>query len=273
MLILGKAGYGPGEQDWGYVDVRPGAHMFYWLYYTTANVSSYTERPLAIWLQGGPGGSSTGTGNFLELGPLDLNGNERNWTWVKDMNVLFIDNPVGAGFSYVDNASLYTTTNNEIALDLVEMMKGFYKLHPEFETVPLHIFSQSYGGKMAPEFALELYYATERGELRSNIASVELGSPWTSPIDSVLAWGPLLWELGLVDQEGYDEIMEAANHTAHLVKEEHWLLASAYYKTTQDKVRNASKGVDVYNMMKKTSGNFPNELEKEDSEGDNFSYL
>ncbi|XP_017030417.1 retinoid-inducible serine carboxypeptidase-like isoform X1 [Drosophila kikkawai] len=264
VVTHGKAGYGPGEQDWGYVDVRPGAHMFYWLYYTTANVSSYTERPLAIWLQEGPGTSSTGFGNFKELGPLDLKGNERNWTWVKDMNVLFIDSPVGSGFSYVDNATLYTTTNKEIALDLVEMMKGFYKLHPEFETVPLHIFSQSYGGKAAAEFALELYYAKERGELRSNITSVELGSPWVSPIDSILAWGPLLRELGIVDQDGFDAIMYSAKTTAQLVKQDNWIQAAIQCLHTQEEVRKASEGVDFYNTMKKT--NLPEDPEEEDAE-------
>lgn len=35
---------GPGEQDWGFVDVRTWAHMFYWLFYTTAKVSTYTDR-------------------------------------------------------------------------------------------------------------------------------------------------------------------------------------------------------------------------------------
>ncbi|XP_017059155.1 retinoid-inducible serine carboxypeptidase-like isoform X2 [Drosophila ficusphila] len=253
-LASGKPGYGPGEQDWGYVDVRPGAHMFYWLYYTTANVSSYTERPLAIWLQGGPGVSSTGYGNFEELGPVDLYGDWRSWTWVKDMNVLFIDNPVGTGFSYVDGSSYYTTTNKQIALDLVELMKGFYQLHPEFEEVPLHIFCESYGGKMAPEFALELYYAKERGEVRSNLTSVALGDPWTSPIDSVLAWGPFLREMGIVDHAGYNAIQEAANFTAQLVEEERWFQATKQYNITQEEVLKVSKGVDIYNVLKETKG-------------------
>lgn len=166
--------------------------MFYWLYYTTANVQNYTERPLAIWLQGGPGASSTGYGNFEELGPLDLYGEDRSHTWVKDMNVLFIDNPVGSGFSYVENLTLLTKANNEIATDLVTFIKKFYESHPEFETVPLHIFSQSYGGKMAANFALKLYNAIQRGELKSNFKSVVLGDPWISPVDSVNAWAPLL---------------------------------------------------------------------------------
>ncbi|KAH8370075.1 hypothetical protein KR093_002118, partial [Drosophila rubida] len=250
----GKPGYGPGEQDWGYVDVRPGAHMFYWLYYTTANVTSYTERPLAIWLQGGPGASSTGYGNFEELGPVDLYGDYRNWTWVKDMNVMFIDNPVGTGYSYVDNSAYLTATNKEIALDLVELMKGFYARHPEFETVPLHIFSESYGGKMAPEFALELYYAKQRGEINSNLLSVALGDPWTSPIDSVLAWAPFLLQLGIVDHDGYEAIMKAANFTAELVENERWAQATAQWGNTQWELMKATKGVDFYNVLKLTRG-------------------
>ncbi|XP_054743214.1 retinoid-inducible serine carboxypeptidase-like [Anastrepha obliqua] len=249
-----KTGYGPGEQDWGYVDIRTGAHMFYWLYYTTANVTNYTERPLAIWLQGGPGASSTGYGNFEELGPLDLYGNYRNHTWVKDMNVLFIDNPVGSGYSYVDNVFYLTKNNTEIALDLVRLMKGFYKLHPEFETVPLHIFCESYGGKMAPEFALELYYAIQRGELRSNLVSVILGDPWTSPIDSVLAWAPLLLNMGIVDQDGYEKISESANKTQELINQEKWTRATIQWGTTQSILLLESKGVDFYNIQTPTRG-------------------
>ncbi|XP_018790727.1 PREDICTED: retinoid-inducible serine carboxypeptidase-like [Bactrocera latifrons] len=249
-----KTGYGPGEQDWGYVDVRTGAHMFYWLYYTTANVSKYTERPLAIWLQGGPGASSTGYGNFEELGPLDLYGNYRNFTWVKDMNVLFIDNPVGSGYSYVDSVLYLTKNNNEIALDLVRLMKGFYKQHPEFESVPLHIFCESYGGKMAPEFALELYYAIQRGELRSNLTSVALGDPWTSPIDSVLAWAPLLLQMGVVDQGGHAKIAAAANRTEDLINKGKWTQATNQWGATQSVLLRESKGVDFYNIETPTRG-------------------
>lgn len=140
------------------MEVRKGAFKFWWLYLTTANLTfeEPTARPLAIWLQGGPGASSTGFGNFEELGPLDLDLRARNYTWVKDMNVLFIDSPVGSGFSYVEEDNLLTTDNAQIANDLVQLMRGFYSVHPEFESVPLHIFAESYGGKVAVEFAYVL---------------------------------------------------------------------------------------------------------------------
>lgn len=64
------------------MNIRAGAHMFWWLQQTVADVASPTERPLLIWLQGGPGASSTGYGNFEILGPLDLELQPRSHAWV-----------------------------------------------------------------------------------------------------------------------------------------------------------------------------------------------
>ncbi|XP_017002816.2 retinoid-inducible serine carboxypeptidase [Drosophila takahashii] len=212
LLVLGSSearkGFGPGEQDWGYVDVREGAHMFYWLYYTTADVSSYTERPLVLWLQGGPGGSSTALGNFQELGPLDSNGAQREGNWVQHVNVLFIDNPVGAGFSYADNTSLLVTNNEELIDDLMTFMLHFYKLHSAFKDVPLHIFSESYGGKMAPALAIRLDEAMKSGELAQPgiLKSVTIGNPWISTRHITREHSKYLFVNGLIDEDGVVQI-------------------------------------------------------------------
>lgn len=73
------------------------------------------------------------------------------------MNVLFIDNPVGSGFSYVEKLSQLTKDNRQIALDLVQFMHGFYKAQPQYKNVPFYVVAESYGGKMAAEFIYELY--------------------------------------------------------------------------------------------------------------------
>lgn len=107
--------------------------------------------------EGGPGMPSTGYGNFIEIGPLDLNLKPRNHTWTKHFNVLFIDNPVGVGFSYIDNNQTYLAkTTEEVGKDLVVFLESFLKTNKEFETVPLYIFGESYGGKMTVEFAHQL---------------------------------------------------------------------------------------------------------------------
>jgi len=81
VFVTGRRGFGPGEQEFGYVHVRPGAHMFYWLYYTTAP-RDWSETPLVMWLQGGPGASSTSHGNFETIGPLTTDLERRNSSWV-----------------------------------------------------------------------------------------------------------------------------------------------------------------------------------------------
>ena len=83
--------------------------------------------------KGGPGGSSTGFGNFQEIGPQDVNLKERKTSWIKYANLLFIDNPVGTGYSYVTNSNAYATNNQQIANDLVELMKNFFKKLPQFQ--------------------------------------------------------------------------------------------------------------------------------------------
>ena len=79
------------------------------------------------------------------------------WIQVKDYNVLFIDSPIGAGFSYATNSSAFPTTNAQIADDLLECIRSFYNKLPKFRPVPTYIMSESYGGKMAAEFALIWY--------------------------------------------------------------------------------------------------------------------
>ncbi|TDG43273.1 hypothetical protein AWZ03_010299 [Drosophila navojoa] len=245
--LQARRGFGAGEQDWDYVEVREGAHLFYWLHYTTANVSSYTERPLVIWLQGGPGVASTGCGCFEQLGPIDIEGKPRASNWVQHFNVLFIDSPVGTGYSYVEPHGHYAKHNNQIAQDLVKLMRAFLHSHPEFQRMPLHIFSESYGGKMAPEFALELQLAKQRNILECQLQSVVVGNPWTSPLDSTLSYAPYLLQLGIVDHEGYSSIAHVAAKVARLVYDGKWL--QAMDQSIQEVIEKYTGGVFLYNTQ------------------------
>jgi serine carboxypeptidase 1 len=99
------------------------------------------------------------------------------------------------GFSYVDDLKDLSRDNKQIARDLIELLRGFYEAMPEFKTVPLHIFGESYGGKMGIEFAYELYKEIQAGNIESNLIGVYLGDAWTSPIDYTLSWAPYLLNL------------------------------------------------------------------------------
>ncbi|XP_023017485.2 retinoid-inducible serine carboxypeptidase [Leptinotarsa decemlineata] len=245
-----KPGFGPTDQEWGFVQVRENADLFWWLHYTTANVSKPTERPLIIWLQGGPGASSVGYGNFAEIGPLDADLKPRNTTWVKNANILFVDNPVGVGFSNAKSYVDLTTTNRQIADDFLVFLKKFYETLPEFKKVPLYIFCESYGGKMTAEIALVIDNAARKGEIASTLKGIGLGDSWISPIDSVLTWAPYLLNLGAVDQQCYEKIMAVANVTKQALDQGKFEEATSYWVQTE-RVISEVANVDLYNILKK----------------------
>jgi vitellogenic carboxypeptidase-like protein len=91
----------------GYFNTDEGAgnNMFWW-YFPPQNGN--TSAPTVLWLQGGPGGSSL-FGMMVEMGPFrsgatptTIDANPGSWN--AEYGMLFIDNPVGAGYSYTTNA-------------------------------------------------------------------------------------------------------------------------------------------------------------------------
>ncbi|KKZ64182.1 hypothetical protein EMCG_01530 [[Emmonsia] crescens] len=79
-------------------------NTFFWFMEARENADT---APLTIYLNGGPGASSM-TGLFQEVGPCEaveisrdrIGTRARDWGWDRASNLLFIDQPVQAGFSY-----------------------------------------------------------------------------------------------------------------------------------------------------------------------------
>jgi hypothetical protein len=97
--------------------------MFFW-YFEARNQSD--ETPLAIWLNGGPGASSTASA-VSENGPCtvlaDSNSTKINpWSWNNEVNMLYIDQPVQVGFSY---DTLTNGTLNALSTNLLPVVSDF----------------------------------------------------------------------------------------------------------------------------------------------------
>uniref|UniRef100_A0A8B9HHP8 Carboxypeptidase n=1 Tax=Astyanax mexicanus TaxID=7994 RepID=A0A8B9HHP8_ASTMX len=235
------------KEVWGYVDVREGAHMFWWLYY--ANSPSFKDLPLVMWLQGGPGGSSCGFGNFGEIGPLDTDLKPRKTSWVNAASVLFVDNPVGTGYSYTDSEKALATDVSMVAADMMVLLQSFFSQRTEFQTVPFYIFSESYGGKMASAISLELTKAVQKGSIKCNFAGVALGDSWISPLDSVLTWGPYLYSTSLLDDYGLKEVTQAAKDVQQAVQQGQYQKATQLWSVTENVVEQNTNGVNFYNIL------------------------
>ncbi|GFS45831.1 serine carboxypeptidase-like 51 [Actinidia rufa] len=245
------AGTDDGSEQWGYVEVRPKAHLFWWLYRSPNRVDDPSNPwPTILWLQGGPvRGSGVGFGNFLELGPLDANLKPRNSTWLIKADLLFVDSPVGTGFSYVDDESLAVRTDEESATDLTTLLKVLYNGNETLQKSPLYIFAESYGGKFAVTLGVSALKAIEAGELKLQLGGVALGDSWISPADFVLTWGPILKDMSRIDDNGLTSSNSLAQKIEQEVAQGKYEDAEGTWRELESVIYDRSNGVDFYNFM------------------------
>ncbi|KAG5980706.1 hypothetical protein E4U55_003731 [Claviceps digitariae] len=85
--------------------------------------------PLAIWLNGGPGGSSM-MGLLQENGPCFIDEDSQStihnpWSWNNHVNMLYIDEPNQVGFSYDEptNVTIYSGDGGELEIVLTDFSK------------------------------------------------------------------------------------------------------------------------------------------------------
>lgn len=244
------------NEKWGYVTVRPKAHMFWWAY-GAQNVHGRSNMPLILWLQGGPGGSGTGFGNFYEIGPLDADLKPRSNSWLLKPNLLFVDNPVGTGFSYVDDYSALTTNVSQIADDLFVIFSKVLDQIPAFKRTPFYVFCESYGGKMTAAFGERLHQGIRRREIDCNFKGVALGDSWISPVDSTLSWGDYLYQFNLLDGRDLRAVNQMAQKSADAAKRGNWNLATRYWGATEGVIDRVTDGVNPYNVLQHNTNILP----------------
>ncbi|XP_031266153.1 serine carboxypeptidase-like 51 isoform X1 [Pistacia vera] len=241
-----------GSEEWGYVEVRPKAHMFWWLYNSPYRVENPSKPwPIILWLQGGPGASGVGIGNFQEVGPLDNYLKSRNSTWLRKADLLFVDNPVGTGYSYVEdtNSKLFVKTDVEAATDLTALLEELFNKNETLQKSPLYIVAESYGGKFAVTLGLSALKAIEAGKLKLKLGGVALGDSWISPEDFVLSWGPLLKDVSRLDNNGLEKSNSVAQKIKQQLEDGQFVDATNSWSELEAVISASSSSVDLYNFL------------------------
>uniref|UniRef100_A0A5B7A3I8 Carboxypeptidase n=1 Tax=Davidia involucrata TaxID=16924 RepID=A0A5B7A3I8_DAVIN len=239
-----------GSEEWGYVEVRPKAHMFWWYYRSPYRVQCPNKPwPIIIWLQGGPGSSGVGMGNFEEIGPLDTDLKPRNLTWLQKADLLFVDNPVGTGFSFVEDTKLLVKTDEEAATDLITLLVEIFNMNESLQKSPLYIVAESYGGKFAVTLGLSALKAIETGKLKLKLGGVALGNSWISPEDFVFSWGPLLKDVSRLDNNGVQKSNSLAQKIKQQIGNGEFEDATDSWGELESLIGSSSNYVDFYNFL------------------------
>ncbi|KAG8387964.1 hypothetical protein BUALT_Bualt02G0075900 [Buddleja alternifolia] len=110
------------KQYAGYVTVNQthGRALFYWFFEATKNPH---KKPLLLWLNGAA-------------------------------NLLFLESPVGVGFSYTNTSSDIKELGDAItALDSYNFLVGWFNRFPQFKSHHFYIAGESYAGHYVPQLA------------------------------------------------------------------------------------------------------------------------
>ncbi|KAK3163450.1 hypothetical protein QOZ80_1AG0003860 [Eleusine coracana subsp. coracana] len=181
----------PFYLETGYVVVEEetGTELFY--YFVESERNPATDAVL-LWLTGGPGCSAF-TALAFEVGPVKYviepytpyNGSlprlVRNpYSWTQMASILFLDSPVGSGFSYARDPKGYDVGDHSSSLQAVTFLKKWFNDHPQYLSNPFYIGGDSYAGKMTPLIA---QYISEGIEQRQqpyiNLKGYLVGNPIT----------------------------------------------------------------------------------------------
>ncbi|KAI3776957.1 hypothetical protein L1987_46749 [Smallanthus sonchifolius] len=169
-----------------------GRSLFY--YFIEAASPNHSSLPLTMWLNGGPGCSSLGFGAFMETGPFRIGEDGllvlNQHSWNLESNMLYVESPIGVGFSYSETDEDYINWNDT---DTEEF--------PLYKDAPFYLVGESYAGHYIPQLAeLILEYNKTPNVTLIDLKAIAIGNPLLDIDISVLA-GEYLWSHGAISDK------------------------------------------------------------------------
>ncbi|KAK9130317.1 hypothetical protein Sjap_010804 [Stephania japonica] len=195
----------------GYVNVNEttGKWLFYWFIEALEDPSS---KPLVIWLEGGPGCSGIGFGEVTQIGPFRVNSDGRTirfnrYSWHQFANVIYLEFPVGTGFSYSDTpADLLANGDKRTAEDNLVFLLKWFERFPQYKGRDFYIVGESYGGHYVPQLARAIIRHQQVPRERSiNLKGYLVGNPLTDDYNDHIGFAQFMWSVGLISDQTYEQ--------------------------------------------------------------------
>ncbi|KXT17005.1 hypothetical protein AC579_7413 [Pseudocercospora musae] len=167
--------------------------LFFW-FFPSENPKASDE--ITIWLNGGPGCSSL-DGLFQENGPfLWQSGTyspvQNPYSWTNLTNMVYVDQPIGTGFSPAAKGAPAKIINEEIvAKDFMAFWKNFMETF-DLTGRKVYITGESYAGQYIPYIS---YFMLEANNTEYyDVKGIQINDPSINE-DNVLTYAPSVWHL------------------------------------------------------------------------------
>ncbi|GMH15859.1 hypothetical protein Nepgr_017700 [Nepenthes gracilis] len=231
----------------GYVTVDKDSEraLFYWFYEASTQPE---EKPLVLWLNGGPGCSSVGYGATQEIGPFIIDPNNLGlrfnpYAWNREANMLFLESPIGVGFSYTNTSSDYDNLgDNFTANDAYAFLHSWFLKFPSYRRRDFYIAGESYAGKYVPELAELIHDKNKDPSLYIDLKGILMGNPETSDPDDWRGLVDYAWSHAVVSDETHKIIRETCDFDSN----DTW--SNLRCSQAVDEVLRQYKVIDIYSL-------------------------
>ncbi|KAF9236208.1 alpha beta-hydrolase [Melanogaster broomeanus] len=173
----------PNADSAGDTDVL--AHLFFVM--VKARRTADKER-LMFWFNGGPGCSSF-DGLMMEGGLKTVEGG-----WEEYTTMVYVDQPAGTGLSYT-STNHYVHTLQEATDHVMQFLRTFYQIFPEYLSVDAYLGGESYAGQYIPYFA----DAILKSNLNIPFRGAAIGNGWIDGRNQYPAYLEYAVAHGIVD--------------------------------------------------------------------------
>jgi len=100
-------------------------------------------------------------------------------SWNSQANLLYVDQPVGTGFSY---GTAFDHDEVGVGNDMYAFLLAFFSAHPDRRTNPFFVFGESYAGHYVPNVAHRVWLGNGKSEgAHINLQGMSVGNGLTDP--------------------------------------------------------------------------------------------
>jgi cathepsin A (carboxypeptidase C) len=179
-------------------------------------------------------------GLFFELGPSRINDKiepvHNPHAWNNNASVIFLEQPVGVGYSY---GSSGVDKTEDAAKDIYALLSLFFHQFPEYSKQHFHLAGESYGGHYVPAFTAEILSHQPNN---INLKSASVGNGLSDTLLQYPQYKPFACDGAggydsVLDQETCDKMEKSIPRCNELIErcyatESSWMCVPAYLYCT-----------------------------------------